>query len=70
MNKCLNIKYAAIMRTFLLVMAVGLSNNAFTAKPDLVTQAELDAVIAAQQAALKKAQDDIDALKALDLTRG
>lgn len=65
MNKCLNIKYAAIMRAFLLVMAVGLSNNALTAKPDLVTQAELDAAIAAQQAALKKAQDDIDALKAL-----
>lgn len=48
MNRYLNIKYAAIMRMFVLVMAVGLTGNAFAAKPDVATQAELDAAVAAQ----------------------
>lgn len=94
----LNIKYAAIMGAFLLLIAVGLSSNAFA--KDQVTQAELDAAVAAQatvdagqnttintqqstietlqnsvtslnnantaqQAALDKAQTDINALRAL-----
>ncbi|MCE7915871.1 MAG: hypothetical protein DYH15_14705 [Nitrosomonas sp. PRO4] len=50
MNRYLNIKYAAIMRAFLLLMVVGFSGNAFAAKPDMATQAELDAAIAAQAA--------------------
>lgn len=48
MKRYLNIKCAAIMRMFVLVLAVGLTGNAFAAKKDVATQADLDAAVAAQ----------------------
>lgn len=48
MNRYLNIKLSTIMIAALLVMAVGLAGNVLAAKPDVATQAELDAAVAAQ----------------------